>query len=89
MERQRKLVNDQKSGSASVGKNANGQISDKNGGEGSSSKSFWESEKVGCVDKCIELHYMYSNIVSIMVSRMLKLMLWILKHRILLEPELR
>lgn len=51
-------------------------------------QSFWESSEIGCVDKCCERKYMYSNIVAIMVSRMLKLMLWILKHRLLPEPEL-
>ena len=50
--------------------------------------NFWESKDLSCVDKCVDLKYMYSNIVSIMVSRMLKLMLWVLKHRLQPEPEL-
>jgi len=51
-------------------------------------ENYWESKDEGCVDKCCELKYMYSNVIAIMVTRMLKLLLWVLKHRLTLEQDL-
>lgn len=45
-------------------------------------------EVIPCIIKAIEMKYLYSNVMTVLANRMLKLLLELLRHSITLEQEL-
>lgn len=51
-------------------------------------RTFYFSKDIACIDKSCNNEYLYSNIVTILVNRMLKLLMQILNHRLHVENDL-
>ena len=49
---------------------------------------YYKSTEIACIDKACQLKHLYSNVLLIMVNRMLKLLANVLRHRLPVEPEL-
>lgn len=49
---------------------------------------FFFNNDVACIDKALNKNNLYSNVLIIMVNRMLKLIILILKHRLQLDTEM-
>ena len=51
-------------------------------------EKFYFDENIACIEKASNPIYLYSNVLTLMLNRMLKLFLQILKHRLPVEPDL-
>lgn len=49
--------------------------------------AFYFKSSEACIVKSIKLKYLYSNVLIVMVNRMLKLTLQILRHEIQIDKE--
>jgi len=50
---------------------------------------YYQSPDVACIAKASQIKYLYSNVLTILVNRMLKLLAQILKHRLPIESDLQ
>lgn len=51
--------------------------------------SFYLESEEGCVDKKKQLNYLYSNCLTILLNRMLKLLIQIYRHQLPVENSLQ
>lgn len=51
-------------------------------------KGFYLSNDIACIEKASKPEHLYSNVLIIMINRMLKLLTMVLRHRLVVEPEL-